>query len=99
MSKILVTGGAGFIGSHLVDRLVGENHKVVIVDNLSTGIGIKANLNPKTVFYRLNINTKAIDKIFRINFSERVGFEPTVPARGQRFSRPPLSAAQAPLLL
>lgn len=36
--KVLVTGGAGFIGSHLVDRLVGDQHEVVVVDNLSTGV-------------------------------------------------------------
>jgi len=35
--KILVTGGAGFIGSHLVDRLIFEGNKVSIIDNLSTG--------------------------------------------------------------
>jgi dTDP-glucose 4,6-dehydratase len=35
--RILVTGGAGFIGSHLCDRLLGESHRVVVVDNLVTG--------------------------------------------------------------
>lgn len=35
--KILITGGAGYIGSHLVDALIGENHQVTVLDNLSTG--------------------------------------------------------------
>ena len=37
MKKILVTGGAGFVGSHLVDRLVKEKYKVTVIDNLSSG--------------------------------------------------------------
>ena len=36
--RVLVTGGAGFIGSHLVDRLMKEGHDVIVVDNLFTGV-------------------------------------------------------------
>ena len=43
--KILVTGGAGFIGSNLVDALIGLSHDVVVVDNLSSGL--RKNLNTK----------------------------------------------------
>lgn len=62
--KFLVTGGAGFIGSHLVDRLIEENHKIVVVDNLSTGK--EKNLNPKAKFYKVNICSPKISQIFRI---------------------------------
>ena len=63
MKTILVTGGAGFIGSHLVDGLIAEGHHVIIVDNLSTGS--RKNLNPKAVFYEEDIrHTDALDRIF-----------------------------------
>lgn len=61
--KILVTGGAGFIGSHIVDRLVKEGHKVVIIDNLSTGK--KENLNPKAKFYKLDIQSPRVAEVFK----------------------------------
>lgn len=61
--KILVTGGAGFIGSHLVDALVEKKHQVVIVDNLSTGK--KSNLNPKAKFYKLDIANYKLGEIFK----------------------------------
>jgi UDP-glucose 4-epimerase len=61
--KILVTGGAGFIGSHLVDRLIKENHRVVIVDNLSTGK--KEFINSKAKFYKLDIKSPKIKAVFQ----------------------------------
>ncbi len=61
--KILVTGGAGFIGSHIVDRLIEENHKVVVVDNLSTGN--RKNLNKKTEFLKMNICDKELADVFK----------------------------------
>ena len=60
--KVLVTGGAGFIGSHLVDRLIDEGYKVFIIDNLSTGK--KENLNPKAKFYKIDIQSPKISQIF-----------------------------------
>ena len=43
--NICVTGGAGFIGSHLVDRLIQEGHRVLVIDNLSSGV--REFINPK----------------------------------------------------
>ena len=60
--KILVTGGAGFIGSHLVNRLVYEGYKVFVIDNLSTGR--KENINSKVKFYKTNIQSPKICQIF-----------------------------------
>ena len=60
--KILVTGGAGFIGSHVVDRYIQHGHQVVIVDDLSTGR--ESNLNPAAVFYRLDIRDAALEDVF-----------------------------------
>lgn len=60
--KILVTGGAGFIGSHIVDMLVQRKDEVVIVDNLSTG-NIK-NINKKAKFYKNDIQNRDILQIF-----------------------------------
>jgi UDP-glucose 4-epimerase len=51
--KILVTGGAGFIGSHVVDGYVEAGHDVLVVDDLSSGK--RENLNPAARFHHLDI--------------------------------------------
>lgn len=68
--KILVTGGAGFIGSHVVDQFIEAGHDVVVVDNLSTGR--EKNLNPKARFYRIDIRDPELRKVFEIEKPEVV---------------------------
>ncbi len=60
--KILVTGGAGFIGSHVVDRYVEGGHSVVVVDNLSSGK--REYVHPKAVFYPIDIREEGLADVF-----------------------------------
>lgn len=62
--RMIVTGGAGFIGSHLIDRLIDDDHQVTIIDNLSTGF--RRNLNPRAEFIKEDIiNLERIRKYFK----------------------------------
>src|SRR5438094_3127994 len=61
--KVLVTGGAGFIGSHLVDRLIQEGHEVAVVDNLSTGK--RRNVNREAQLYKMDIQSSRLEQVFR----------------------------------
>ncbi len=61
--NILITGGAGFIGSHIADAYIAERHNVVIVDNLSGGV--LENINPKAGFYQLDIRSEKLEDVFQ----------------------------------
>ena len=69
--KIMVTGGAGFIGSHIVNEYINAGHDVVIIDDLSSGE--MRFVNPKAMFYQLNIHSPDVkiilekEKISAIN--------------------------------
>lgn len=60
--NICVTGGAGFIGSHLVDRLIDLGHQVVVIDNLSTGS--RDFINPQALFLEMDIRDEKLRHIF-----------------------------------
>jgi UDP-glucose 4-epimerase len=62
MAKILVTGGAGFIGSHVVDLFLAKGYEVVVLDDLSTGR--ISNLNPEAKFYQIDIRSPEIRDVF-----------------------------------
>ncbi|MBI4811862.1 NAD-dependent epimerase/dehydratase family protein [Candidatus Falkowbacteria bacterium] len=78
MSKCLVTGGAGFVGSNLVDALIERGDEVVIIDNLSTGK--KENINPRAKFCEEDIRNlgkikslfKGVDYVFHTAAAARV---------------------------
>ena len=61
--RILVTGGAGFIGSHVVDTFVAAGHQVAVIDDLSSGR--RENLNPQATFYQLDVQDAAVGDVFR----------------------------------
>lgn len=69
--KILVTGGAGFIGSHVVDALVREGHQVVVVDDLS--MGRREQVSPAARFHQVDIRQRdAIGEVFRAERPELI---------------------------
>ena len=86
MNKYLVTGGAGFIGSNLVDELIKLGNEVVVLDNLSTGK--KENLNPRAKFIKADIRNleeirpafEGINGVFHLAAMPRVQFSIENPA-------------------
>jgi UDP-glucose 4-epimerase len=63
--RIVVTGGAGFIGSHIVDAFIAQGHDVVVLDNLwSHGGGRRENINPRASFVHMDIRDEQVKRIF-----------------------------------
>jgi len=61
--RILVTGGAGFIGSNVVDGYIQEGHDVCVVDNLSSGK--RSNVNPRARFYEVDIRSQELETLIK----------------------------------
>jgi len=71
--KVLVTGGAGFVGSHVVDTLLAAGHEVVVVDNLwEHGGGKRENVDPRARLYELDIRDAALEKVFEAERPEAI---------------------------
>lgn len=94
--KILVTGGAGFIGSHVTDVFVAAGHEVVLIDDLSTGK--VENLNPQARFYQIDI--RDLDGLRRVFENEKVDIVCHQAARAsvQESLRHPILYAQVNIL-
>ncbi len=72
--RILVTGGAGFIGSHVMDALIERGHEVAVVDDLSTGK--REHLNPRAKFYHLDIrDAQGLEEVFAAERPEIVNHQ------------------------
>jgi len=78
--RILVTGGCGFIGSHIVDELVNDNHEVVVIDNQSANNDVFY-INSKANYFNCDINdydqvfelTKGVECIFHLAAESKIG--------------------------
>lgn len=79
MAKVLVTGGAGFIGSNLTDELIKRGHEVLIIDNLSSGK--KEHINPEAKFFELDLRDfEKIKPVFEgVDFVFHVAAVPRIP--------------------
>lgn len=89
MQKVVVTGGAGFIGSNMVDRLIHEGKEVIVLDNLSTGK--LENVNSKATFYKIDLAEIEIDELVTLFKDVDVVFHFAALARVQPSIEDPLT--------
>jgi UDP-glucose 4-epimerase len=85
--KVLVTGGCGFIGSHITDELINTGNDVVVVDNLSTG-NID-NLNKKAKLYKVDITSEELEEVFK-DFKPEVVYHEAAQIDVQRSIKDPV---------
>jgi len=88
--KILVTGGAGFVGSHVVDRCVEAGHGVAVVDDLSSGQ--RQQVNAAARLHVVDIRTPALDDVFRGEAPEAVVHLAAQASVGRSVANPQLDA-------
>jgi UDP-glucose 4-epimerase len=89
---VLVTGGAGFIGSHVVDAYIGAGLDVVVVDNLTTGS--RANLDPVARLYEADIrDAEALERVFAVERPEVVSHQAAQASVRVSMEDPPRDAA------
>ena len=89
--RVLVTGGAGFIGSHVVDRLLAAGHAVDVVDNLSTGR--RTQVNPAARLHVCDIRSRALDDAFAAARPEAVVHAAAQTAVGRSVADPLFDAS------
>jgi UDP-glucose 4-epimerase len=75
--KSLVTGGAGFIGSHIADELVRLGHEVIVFDDLSTGL--RDNINPRATFTKGDVRNLSSDRIPEVDYVFHCAAQISVP--------------------
>lgn len=90
--KILVTGGAGFVGSHVVDAYIEAGHQVVVVDNLSSGK--RENVNPAARLVEMDINDLGLVELFQVERPDVVNHHAANPSVAASVQRPIFDATQ-----
>ena len=84
--KVLITGGAGFIGSNLVDACIEDGYEVVVIDNLSTGK--KQNIHPKAKFYQIDVTDPGLKEIFEEEKPDIVSHHAAQPSAQRSITEP-----------
>lgn len=93
--RILVTGGCGFIGSHIVDELIMNGHEVMVIDNLSTGL--IANLNKSAYFCEVDFMTSEAEQLI-VEFRPEVVFHHAAQVSVQKSMSNPIDDATTNIL-